>query len=45
MVGVGQPLSDYHYGNDVALRPGARIKVKVTVKGQVAVFNATVPNG
>jgi hypothetical protein len=39
MVGVGEPISDYHYGNDVALKPGSR----VTVKGQLAVFCATVP--
>jgi hypothetical protein len=43
MVGVGAGLSDYHYGNDVALRPGSRITVTVTVKGQRAVFHATVP--
>lgn len=43
MVGVGAPITDYHYGNDVALRPGDRVTVKVTVKGQVATFHATVP--
>jgi hypothetical protein len=43
MVGVGAPMTDYHYGNDIALKPGARITVKVTVKGQLAVFHATVP--
>jgi hypothetical protein len=43
MVGVGERISDYHYGNDVALKPGSRITVKVTVKGQLAVFHATVP--
>jgi hypothetical protein len=43
MVGVGEPLSDYHYGNDVALKPGARVTVKVTVKGQTGVFRTTVP--
>jgi hypothetical protein len=43
MVGVGQPLSDYHYGNDVALKPGARITVKVTVRSQSALFHATAP--
>ena len=43
MVGIGRPISDYHYGNDVALKPGARVTVKVTVKGQLAVFHATVP--
>jgi hypothetical protein len=43
MRGIGEPMSDYHYGNDIALKPGARIMVKVTVKGQVARFHATVP--
>ena len=43
MIGIGAPSSDYHYGNDVALRPGDRITVKVTVKGQLATFRATVP--
>jgi hypothetical protein len=43
MVGVGEPISDYHYGNDLALKPGARVTVRVTVKTQAAVFQATVP--
>lgn len=44
MVGIGETIAnDYHYGNDVALKPGARVAVKVTVKGQVALFHATVP--
>lgn len=43
MVGVGAPISDYHYGNDVALKPGDGVTVKVTVKGQLATFHATVP--
>ena len=43
MVGIGAPMSDYHYGNDIALKPAAKITVKVTVKGQLAVFHATVP--
>jgi hypothetical protein len=43
MVGIGAPHSDYHYGNDIALKPGARVTVKVTVRGQLAVFHATVP--
>jgi hypothetical protein len=43
MVGIGAPMSDYHYGNDIALTPGDRVTVKVTVKGQVALFHATVP--
>jgi hypothetical protein len=43
MVAVGAPLSDYHYGNDVALKPGSRVTVKVRVRGQAATFRATVP--
>jgi hypothetical protein len=43
MVGIGEPITDYHYGNDLALKPGERITVKVTVKTQLAVFHATVP--
>jgi len=43
MIGIGEPISDYHYGNDIALKPAAKITVKVTVKGQVALFHATVP--
>src|SRR5262245_41230900 len=43
MVGVGEPITDYHYGNDVALKPAKPITVKVTVKGQSAGFHATVP--
>jgi hypothetical protein len=43
MVGVGRPLSDYHYGNDVALKPGGRVTVVVTVRGQLARFQATAP--
>jgi hypothetical protein len=43
MVGVGEPISDYHYGNDVALKPAKPITVKVTVRGQSAAFHAMVP--
>ena len=43
MAGIGKGLTDYHYGNDVALRPGSRITVTVTVKGKRAVFRAVVP--
>lgn len=43
MVGIGAPSSDYHYGNDIVLKPGARVTVKVTVKGQLAVFHVAVP--
>ena len=44
MVGVGAPISDYHYGNDVALKPRAAVAVKVAVKGQTAVLHANAPN-
>ena len=43
MAAVGKGLSDYHYGNDVALKPGAKVTVIVTVKGQRAVLHATAP--
>ena len=43
MVGIGEPMTDYHYGNDVALKPGERVTVKVTVNGQTAVFHLTAP--
>jgi hypothetical protein len=43
MASVAKGIGDYHYGNDVALTPGSRITVTVTVKGQRAVFRATVP--
>jgi len=43
MASVAKGLGDYHYGNDVALTPGRRIAVTVTVKGERAVFHATVP--
>jgi hypothetical protein len=43
MVGIGQPMTDYHYGNDIILKPGARLTVRVTVNGEVAVFHTAVP--
>ena len=43
MAAVGKSLSDYHYGNDVALKPGSKVTVTVTFKGERAVFHATVP--
>jgi len=43
MAGVAKGIRDYHYGNDVALTPGSRVKVIVTVKGQRGVLRATVP--
>ena len=43
MAGVAEGIRDYHYGNDVALTPGSRVSVTVTIKGQRAVVHATVP--
>ena len=43
MVGIGEPMTDYHYGNDIALKPGAKLTVVVTVKGERAVLRSTVP--
>jgi hypothetical protein len=43
MASIAKGIRDYHYGNDVALTPGARVTVTVTVKGQRAVLHATVP--
>lgn len=43
MAAIGKGLSDYHYGNDVLLKPGGRVTVTVTVKGERAVFHAKAP--
>jgi len=43
MAGIGKGLGDYHYGNDVALTPGSKVTVTVTIKGKRAVFRAVVP--
>jgi hypothetical protein len=43
MAGVGKGLSDYHYGNDVLLKPGTAVTVTVTVNGQRAVLTAKAP--
>jgi hypothetical protein len=43
MAGIKEGLRDYHYGNDVALTPEGKVTVTVTVKGQRAIFHATVP--
>ena len=43
MAGVAEGLRDYHYGNDVALTPGAPITVTVTIEGRHTVFRTTVP--
>jgi hypothetical protein len=42
MQGVTAGKSDLHYGNNVALTAGEKIAVKVTLKGQSAVFHTTV---
>jgi hypothetical protein len=38
MEGIGEGTSDLHYGNNVALQPGHRYAVAVSVKGQHATF-------
>ena len=43
MAAVGKGLGDYHYGNDVLLKPGAAVTVTVTLKGQRAVFHTRAP--
>ena len=43
MAAVGKGFSDYHYGNDVLLKPGAKVTVTVALKGSRAVFHAVVP--
>src|SRR3954453_5978320 len=43
MASVAKGIRDYHYGNDVALTPGSRVTVTVTVKGQRAVLRGSVP--
>jgi hypothetical protein len=42
-VGIGAPMTDYHYGNDVVLKPGSKLTVGTTVKGQTPVFHLTAP--
>jgi hypothetical protein len=47
MAGVGKGLSDYHYGNDVLLKPGSKVTVTVSFKGKGAnvhaILTTTVP--
>jgi hypothetical protein len=43
MAAVGKGFSDYHYGNDVLLRPGKAVKVNVAVGSSRAQFTATAP--
>ena len=33
MAAVGKGLGDYHYGNDVVLKPGGKVTVTVTSRG------------
>lgn len=44
MEGLGEGVSDFHYGNNVELTAGHHITVTVTMNGQRAVFHTTVPN-
>ena len=43
MEGIGEGVSDFHYGNNVELTAGHHITVTVTLNGQRAVFHTTVP--
>jgi hypothetical protein len=43
MEGVGEGASDYHYGNNVNLKPGQKVTVVVKLNGETAVFHTTVP--
>ena len=42
MEGIGEGVSDFHYGNNVELATGEHITVTVTLAGQRAVFHTTV---
>lgn len=43
MEGIGEGVSDFHYGNNVELTAGHHVTVDVTLNGQRAVFRTTVP--
>jgi hypothetical protein len=43
MEGIGEGVSDFHYGNNVELTAGDHLTVDVTLNGQRAVFRTTVP--
>jgi hypothetical protein len=43
MQGVGEGVSDYHYGNNVNLSTGQKVTVVVKLNGHTAVFHTTVP--
>jgi hypothetical protein len=43
MEGIGEGISDFHYGNNVELTTGHHITVTVTLNGRSAVFHTTVP--
>jgi hypothetical protein len=42
MEGVGEGVADYHYGNNVNLKPGQKVTVVVKLNGQTAIFKTTV---
>ena len=42
MQGVGAGTADLHYGNNVSMKPGHRYTIKVTVKGETAIFHKKV---
>ncbi len=42
MQGIGQSISDLHYGNNISLENGQAYLVNVTVNGQKTVFNITI---
>jgi hypothetical protein len=43
MEGVGAGVADYHYGNNVNLKPGQKVTVVVELNAQKAIFHTTVP--
>ncbi|MGH9123876.1 MAG: hypothetical protein ACRDZ8_04000 [Acidimicrobiales bacterium] len=43
MQGVTSGVSDYHYGNNVLLAPGAAYTVVVALGGQSSTFHVTIP--
>lgn len=43
MEGVGEGVSDYHYGNNVNLKAGQKVTVVVKLQEHAAVFHTTVP--
>jgi hypothetical protein len=43
MEGIGEGVADYHYGNNVNLKPGQKVDVVVRLNGHTASFHTTVP--